>query len=226
VSTHEDAIQNPEANGQGMCQVLLEFAQLPSRLSDAEQRLAEIRAVLACIGERQQAQKALLENVSEHCRKVEGGVEALFRKEESLEKASALQAMLGETHYQEHVILPLVRHLWLIYDWAAEAQQNWKQSDVQVIGLLEAVRSQVIELLSVFGVEPIEEIPGSPFDGRIMRALEAPAGDGSGKALSVSETLRIGFRFGLRVLRPQIVILQPTVEDGTNPSSNEPTLFD
>jgi molecular chaperone GrpE (heat shock protein) len=120
------------------------------------------------------------------------------------------QQRMTDHHYDEHIIIPLARHLLQIHNYAADALDHWQVSALEcgddVVKLLVAIRSQVTELLACYHVESLSAPDGSPFDPVTMQALNTlPAGLPALGVWVVDKTVRIGFRHGLRVLRPQYV---------------------
>jgi molecular chaperone GrpE (heat shock protein) len=125
-----------------------------------------------------------------------------------ISRATEQFARLMDHHYDEHVIMPLVRHLIPMYDAVTDGMRDWQTVDAKHdvgAGVLIAARAQVMALLACYGVEPVQEGNGSSFDPALMEVMHTN-GEARIKApWFVVRTIRCGFRRGPRMLRYQLV---------------------
>ena len=138
--------------------------------------------------------------------------ELLSSMQQSLELLAAEQTRLGELHYQEHIIVPLVQRLAMVYDVAMDTcramQLNAPGAD-SPCGAMLAIAPMILELLACYGVRPLNASPGQDFDSGTMSVQNASPHDRAEGNWQIAESIRVGFAFSSnRVLRPQIVTVK------------------
>jgi molecular chaperone GrpE (heat shock protein) len=135
----------------------------------------------------------------------------LAAKDGALERASAELGRLGQESYERHVIEPLVRSVFplfdLVGDLAGREGQTADRTSAPASKVLGVVRSGLLEFLAPYGVEPFRHKAGAKFNRQLMRPLRLVPTEDKGLHLKVVQSCQTGFRWGERVLRPEAVIL-------------------
>jgi molecular chaperone GrpE (heat shock protein) len=169
--------------------------------------------------QREELQRQLqrLDNAVEHLNVLLQQIPASFQS------VTQHQQQLTEYHYQQHIIMPLVYRVQCLYDLAvegiAQVHRVGDEPGTDRAEFMEAARSQVVELLSTYGVDILDAPEGAPFDSKTMRVMNTIVADPSGRsAWLVSKTIRVGFRHGNRILRPQYVDVDVLPLDQHEPS--------
>ena len=156
--------------------------------------------------------------------------EVLLATHKLLENASVENQILGDQHYEEHVILPMVRSLFPILDLLYDAKVSWKKADEspgdQFIAFADAIWTQLRQFLFQYEVEIIRHRPHARFDARLMRPVKVHATGNRSLDGLVAQCLQVGFRRGEdRLLRLETVSLygyRPATQIETT-TSNERT---
>jgi molecular chaperone GrpE (heat shock protein) len=133
-------------------------------------------------------------------------MEALHQQQDCLEEASRLQRLLSEEHYKAHIVDPLATHLLPLVDLGDDVLAHaYDGSDQPLAEVLRVVKSQVLEALAGYGIEPIAYPPGSTFDPLVMEPHKTLWTSDPERDMTIAESLRLGFRRGKKVLRHQLV---------------------
>jgi len=136
-------------------------------------------------------------------------VEDLTRANRCLERASDQQTLLGERHYEDHVIAPLVNAVLSLIHLMDQCQPRESDPPEAVLGQLRqvqrAIRGGLEQLLFLYGVEMLRSEPNTEFNPRTMRAAQTVVTDDEGLDHRVARSLRCGMRRGRRVLRCELV---------------------
>lgn len=136
-----------------------------------------------------------------------------------LENAGKANQLLGQEHYDHHIIEPMVRSLFPVLDLIEDAYKHWISSK-QITELLCAVWSQMQQFLAVYDVHAIKHKPNRKFNPKEMKPIKWIPTDNSDFNGQVADSLRIGFRLGNeRILRIETVALykyQPSEINNVN----------
>lgn len=89
---------------------------------------------------------------------------------------------------------------------AALAYDPQTPSEDKILDGMRSTRTQLLELLKMEGLEPIESV-GAGFDPAVHEAVSGPTGSGEGDLLVASE-LRRGYTLSGRVLRAALVTVE------------------
>jgi molecular chaperone GrpE len=103
------------------------------------------------------------------------------------------------------------------FDRAIEARPETIADDPWVEGIT-AIDRKLRQLLESEGVSPIATAPGTPFDPREHEAVASVPGTGQPDGSIVGE-LRRGYRLRDRVLRPALVVVAASADDGAGPAA-------
>ncbi len=124
-----------------------------------------------------------------------------------LENASETNHLLGKQHYDEHVIQPMLRSLFPVFDLIEDARRHRSISE-QVADFSKAVWSQLEQFLKIYDVDLIRHRPKDRFDPQIMKPIRWIPVENSRLDGRVAESLQIGFRLSKeRILRLETVAL-------------------
>ena len=138
--------------------------------------------------------------------------EALLKKNNLLENASKENHLLSHQHYQTHIIEPMVRLLFPVFDVIEEAINRWSiTTDTNVkkfFNVLEQVRIQLIQFFMAYQIELIKYKPGIEFNPKYMKPVKIVHTGRKELGGRVAECLQIGFRQGeQKILRFVSVVL-------------------
>jgi molecular chaperone GrpE (heat shock protein) len=116
-------------------------------------------------------------------------------------------ARLGEVHYTEHVIEPMVRELLPAFDMALTFRAAHCQKDSSITSAFRAIQSSRQSFLATYGIEHFLVPTGAKFDPATMKAVKVVPTDNEPMHNHVQGCLQAGFKGGRRVLRPSSVVL-------------------
>jgi hypothetical protein len=124
-----------------------------------------------------------------------------------LENASETIQLLGKLHYDEHVIEPLARSSFPVFDLIADANKHWGSSE-QVIELLNMIWTQMAQFLAVYDIHIITHKAKDEFNPKKMKPIAWVPIDNRQLDGRIAESLQLGFQFGnVRMLRLETVSL-------------------
>jgi molecular chaperone GrpE (heat shock protein) len=124
-----------------------------------------------------------------------------------LENAVITINQLGKQHFDEHVIEPIARSLFPVFDLIADANKHWSSSD-KVIELLNVIWTQMAQFLAVYDIHAITHNAEDEFTPKTMKPLTWVPVDNKNFDGLVAESLQTGFQFGNeRMLRLETVSL-------------------
>ena len=156
-----------------------------------------------------------------HLEAVGKQLQALTANHKLLENAGRTHQLLGEQHYQQHVLDPILRSVFPVFDLIQDAG---KSSDNQPSGnLIQSVWAQLEQFLVNYDIHIIRHAAGDDFDPKIMKPMKWALTTDQALHRHVCESLQIGFRWGQkRILRHESVSLYKFQADETKSnSSNE-----
>ncbi len=134
-----------------------------------------------------------------------------------LENAGKANQLLGQEHYNQHIIEPIVRSLFPVIDIIEDAYKSWKDGQGQAnqpqIELLEAIKVQLEQFLQNYGVEVIRHRPNTQFNRQLMKPVSRVSTTDKRLDGLVAKSLQIGFSWNQqRLLRPESVSIYKYVE--------------
>jgi molecular chaperone GrpE (heat shock protein) len=134
-----------------------------------------------------------------------------------LEKAGEANQLLGQEHYNQHIIEPIVRSLFPVIDIIEDAYKSWKDNHCQTgqgqAELIEAIRIQLEQFLQNYGIEVILHQPNTQFNRQLMKPVSRSSTTDKRLDGLVAKSLQIGFRWNQqRLLRPESVSIYKYVE--------------
>jgi len=138
---------------------------------------------------------------------IEKALSNLSSHSKLLENASQTNLLLSNQHYDEHIIQPIVRSLFPVFDLIEDARKHWNHSR-QNKELLGAISSQMGQFLATYDVHVIQHQAENKFDPKTMKPITwIPTENGQFNG-HIAESLQVGFRLGKeRVLRSETVAL-------------------
>lgn len=129
-----------------------------------------------------------------------------------LEEASQQNRILSDQHYEDHVISPMVRGLFpifdIVYDAVASDEHAAKLNSRQFAGFAGALWTQLEQFVLQYDVKVICDPPHTRFQAQTMKPVKTLATDNKSWDGLVASCLQVGFRKGpRRLLRPETVSL-------------------
>lgn len=139
-------------------------------------------------------------------------LEVLGANSQLLENASKTNQLLGRQHYDEHVIQPLLRSIFPVFDLIQDARKHWGQEkepiDQGTIDVIDAVWSQLQQFLATYDVHLIQHQFGEVFDPRQMKPVKWVLTTDQTVDGRVFESLQPGFQMSQgQMLRHETVSL-------------------
>ncbi len=162
--------------------------ELDKKLERIDERLGEIAKVGA------ETNKAVADCA--------GRVQILAAKSKALEHASGELGRLGENFYERHVLEPMVRSIFPLFDLLEEANTGEEGG-----ALATALGSETVEFLAQYGIEPYRHKEGDAFDGQTMQPIKIVEAEEKEQDYKIKQSCKSGFKWGERVLRAEPVIL-------------------
>ena len=151
-----------------------------------------------------------------HLEAVRKQLDMLTANTKLLENAGRSNDLLGEQHYQKHVLEPLLRSVFPVFDLIQDAG---KSSDNQPSrDLVQSVWAQLEQFLLNYDVHIIRHTSGHLLDPKIMKPMKWTLTTDHTLDLRVCKSLQIGFKQGQeRILRHESVSLYKFQADETKP---------
>ena len=139
-------------------------------------------------------------------------LEVLVSNNKLLENASSTNQILSKQHYNEHIIEPMVRSLFPVFDIIEDAAKSWndcsEKVNTRVLDFFNAVLAQLTQFLVNYDVHIIRHNSSDKFNPLIMKPVKWVITDKRNLDGRMAESLQIGFRFGQdKVLRLESVSL-------------------
>ena len=150
----------------------------------------------------QRERRQLIESVGRLARTVEELVTAA----KLLEAASAQQQLLGETHYERHIIEPMVSQLLLVMDLADEVLGQG-ESDGAWSKCVQAMCDGLEAFLQGYGVELYRTPAGGQLALKTARPIQSQVTHRREFVGRVARSLRAGARRGDHILRVEKVAI-------------------
>jgi len=125
-----------------------------------------------------------------------------------LENAGKANQLLGQEHYEQHIIEPMVRSLFSIFDLMADSRKLHSDCSCKEMGLMDSIHSQLQQFLANYGIEIIKHTAGDSFNPKTMKPIKWEITSEEHLEKSIARSLQIGFRLGQRrILRMETVSL-------------------
>jgi molecular chaperone GrpE (heat shock protein) len=134
-------------------------------------------------------------------------IKTLADDHKALILANEQMGRLGELHYNEHVIEPMVRELLPAFDMALTFRAAHSDKDSSVTSAFRAIQSSLQSFLATYSIEHFLVPAGAKFDPATMKAVRIVPTDKEQMHSHVQGCLQAGFKGGRRVLRPSSVVL-------------------
>ena len=131
-------------------------------------------------------------------------IENMVSASSLLDKASQVNLQLGKQHYDDHIIIPMVRSLFPVFDVITDYRCHRDDAD----DLTGSILSQLRQFLAVYDIEIIEHSEGVEFDPKTMKPIGFKQTDKKHLDNRLSQSHRPGFKMGQeRILKPQVITL-------------------
>ena len=120
-----------------------------------------------------------------------------------LENAGKINHLLSQQHYDDHIIQPIVRSVFPLFDIIEDARKCYDNSRI-----FDALLCQLRQFLAVYNVKVIKHSINDKFDPKLMKPIKwLPTADQLQDGL-VAESMQIGFCLNSeRILRLETVAL-------------------
>ena len=137
------------------------------------------------------------------------GVQTLSAKSQALEHASNELGRLGENFYERHVVEPMIRSIFPLFDLLEDANPDdgTNEDSSPAAKLTTALGSEAVEFLAQYGIEPYRHAAGDSFDGQTMQPIKVVEAEEKEQDYKIKESCKSGFKWGERVLRAEPVVL-------------------
>ena len=136
-----------------------------------------------------------------------------------LEKAGQANLLLGKQHYDEHIIEPMLRSLFPVFDMIADSRKHHGDCSCNAMSLMDSIYSQLLQFLANYDVEIFEHSPCDSFNPKSTKPIDWEITSEKHLENLIAQSLQAGFRLGqARILRMETVSLfkyQPS-ETNTN----------
>ncbi|MHC4541512.1 MAG: hypothetical protein ACYTEK_15645 [Planctomycetota bacterium] len=203
-SHHEVDINRPPTLLEDGLRQLVEQAHERSLQDMAEQTMP----VLYQVGQIETKQQQSLY----HLEAIRKQFEVFLANHKLLENASLENQALTRQHYEEHVILPMVRSIFPVFDIIHDAKHYWKDTGgpdaPQITDFTDAIWTQLQQFLLNYDIEIIAHEPKARFEPQLMRPVKARETNDRSLDGLVAKSLQVGFRQGRqRLLRLETISL-------------------
>lgn len=223
MSGKQPVIDDQQRLEENIAQAIVQMLAMPQTLEQIRQSLSEQDKRIAQLEEAQALQGQSLQRSEGLVQEIITGMEAFYRRQQCMDRASESLSTLSQQHYRRHIIDPLVRRIFPLVDMLAEASP--KGDGEQAMGnesdVLEAFAADLCELLAGYGVEPIPVAAGSAFDPKTMQPVRFVPTLRPKDDKTVEAVARQGFRCDDRILRSAMVSIYRF--DGSKRIAGNPT---
>ena len=125
-----------------------------------------------------------------------------------LDKAGEMNLLLGKQHYEEHIIEPMLRSLFPVFDIIADSRKHHGNCSCNATSLTNSIYSQLLQFIANYDIEIIEHSQGDSFNPKTMKPIKWEITSEKHLEKSVAQSLQTGFRLGqARILRMETVSL-------------------
>jgi len=127
---------------------------------------------------------------------------------------------LGKQYYQEHIIEPMLRSLFPVFDIIADSRKHHGDCSCNAMSLMDSIYSQLQQFLVNYDVEIFEHSAGDRFNPKSTKPIGWESTAEKHLENSIAQSLQAGFRLGqTRILRMETVSLfkyQPSKTNTTH----------
>ena len=139
-------------------------------------------------------------------------LEAFLANNKLLENAGSTNQLLGKQHYEDHIILPMVRSIFPVFDIIQDSRNSWNSNgglaDQQIMDFANAIWTQLQQFLLNYDVAIISHKPKATFEPQIMKPVRTEPTNNRDLDGLMAGSLQVGFRLGRRrLLRLETVSL-------------------
>jgi len=125
-----------------------------------------------------------------------------------LENASQMNLQLGIQHYDEHVIEPMLRSLFPVFDIIADYRRHHGVCDCNATTLIDSLWSQLQLFIANYDVEIFEHSTGDSYDHKTMNSIQWEFTSEEHLENLIAQSQKAGFKLGqTRILRMETVSL-------------------
>jgi len=119
-----------------------------------------------------------------------------------------MNQLLGQEHYDRHIIEPMLRSLFPVFDIIADSRNHHGHCGCNATGLMDSIHSQLLQFLANYDIEIIKHAVADSYNPKTMQAIKWEITSEKYLEKSVAQSLQIGFRLGqTRILRMETVSL-------------------
>jgi molecular chaperone GrpE (heat shock protein) len=138
-----------------------------------------------------------------HFDSVRQNMEKLAATGKLLENAGKVNEALSIQHYQECIIEPMVRSLFVVIDLI---EDTLRSSDAPESETLNAVKTQLLQFFANYGIEAVRHDQGSSFNPQLMKPLSKVPTQDRNLEGCIAQSLQSGFMWNnQRLLRSESV---------------------
>ena len=152
--------------------------------------------------------------------RIEKLLEQVRAENKLLEDISRENHLLGEQHYRQHIVEPMVRSLFPVFDFVEDARNaafEHNLQDAALEKLIDGILIQLEQFLSAYEIEPVRHKPRAKFDPSMMRPVKTFYTGENELDGRVAKSLQTGFRWGFeKLLRPESVAIYKYKEQQVN----------
>lgn len=183
--------------------------QLDKKLQKIDERLEETNKIAAETNKIVAETGKTVAETNKAVADCTGQVQVLAAKSKALERASSELGRLGENFYERHVLEPMIRSIFPLFDLLEDANPiDGEDKDADpVTKLITAMESEAVEFLAQYGIEPYRHAEGDQFDEKTMQPIKIVEAEEEGQDYKIKQSCKSGFKWGQRVLRAEPVIL-------------------
>ena len=147
-----------------------------------------------------------------HLEVIRKQLEAFLANNKLLENASLENQTLTKQHYEDHVILPMVRSIFPVFDIIQDSRNSWNGNgglaDQQIMDFANAIWTQLQQFLLNYDVDIISHKPKATFEHQIMKPVRTEPTNNRDLDGLMARSLQVGLKFGKhRLLRLETVSL-------------------
>jgi molecular chaperone GrpE (heat shock protein) len=125
-----------------------------------------------------------------------------------LENASETNQLLSQEHYSQHIIEPMVRSLFPIFDLITDSHKYHSDLSCKEMTLMHSIYSQLQQFLANYGIEITKHTTGDSYNPKTMKAIKWEVTSEEHLEKSIARSLQVGFKLGqTRILRMETVSL-------------------
>jgi hypothetical protein len=186
IAKSENSCVHRHRREQLLGQSVLAVMEIPASLENIRERLDGIQVQLG-------AYEVRLDELQQSMR-------AFYERDSLLADAGERMAALTREHHCEHIVKPLVRQIAVAIDLVDDLESRGQCQRHH-----ETIRNELFELLSHYGVVPIEAEFGTQFDARWMQPCKSIPTNNHGWHNRVHKVIRRGYRLDDAVLRHALV---------------------